>query len=428
MSAKSVVVVGSANVDLTAYTTKLPQKGETVLGEQFATACGGKGANQAVAAASVGVPGVQVSMICKIGRDPYGSLLLDNFEKRGVQTNFNRSRLYADGCSTGIATILVEKSAGENVIVVVPGANSKLEPIDVEEALQRVSPLPAVVVSQLEININTAIQSFRVAKNLNNDCVTILNPSPVPSKLGDEFYSLTDYLIVNESEAKNLSGGGEDYVVMAKVLLTKGINKAVIVTLGANGCVIVDKHEKTVNVPIPSLPCDKDAVKDTVGAGDAFCGAFASYLGFGLDLVEAAEKACGVASMSVRKLGAQSSYPTLEELPEELTLSSSNDAKRQKSADPPPITFVTGNKKKLEEVKRILETSGKIPFTFTNKKIDLPELQGEVDEIAIEKCKIAAQEVGGPVMIEDTSLCFSALNGLVSSLIQTDHLPIQSID
>jgi hypothetical protein len=196
-------------------------------------------------------------------------------------------------------------------------------------------------------------------------------------------------------------------------------------------------------------------VIDTVGAGDAFCGALGAYLhcqhihtitnddgsaskrdvnnydtmiDFILaNLKDAATVACGIASMSVRKKGAQPSYPKLYELEEQLKIKlqpqSSNyiAVKRPKVAPtsddlrPPLITFVTGNKKKLEEVKRILNN---IPYELIDQKIDLPELQGDPEEIAIEKCKIAATTVKGSVFIEDTSLCFNALSGLPGAYIK----------
>ena len=424
MPCSSVVVVGSANVDLTAYTShRLPCVGETILGNQFTTTCGGKGANQAVAAASLGIPGVQVSMICKVGSDSYGDMLLKNFRNRGV--NVKDSSQSTDGCSTGIATIVVEQNEGDNMIVVVPGANGQLTPNEVENRLKESVNPPDIVVSQLEIELSSVKKAFEVAKTIKKDCITILNPSPIPSEpLNDDFYLLTDILIVNEGEARSLTADNEsleDHESMARSLLSKGIGKAVVITTGAKGAIIVDKSGTVSNIPVPSLPCDNLPVLDTVGAGDAFCGAMASYLGFGLSVEESAEKACGVASMSVRKMGAQCSYPTRQDLPDELIESldsAKHETKKLKEFNVPPITFVTGNKKKLEEVQRMLVTSGSIPFKITNRKIDLPELQGEVDEIAIEKCKLAAKEVGGPVMTEDTSLCFNALKGLPGPYIK----------
>jgi len=422
--AKNVVVVGSANTDVTSYAPRMPLPGETLIGNEFTTSCGGKGANQAVAAALLDIPGVDVSMICKVGRDQFGDLLLKNFERAGVL--YDEASVFADdGVTTGVATILVDDRSGENCIVVVPGANGELSPVDVEqgfESLMQRNKVPDVVLCQLEINLSSALKALHCAKKLNSNCITILNPAPAPTEnmefeqLSKEFYALTDIIVPNETELQLLcNDDGSDEVFLAQKLLAKGVNKAVIVTLGARGSVIVEKSGTVTQVAIPALPCSSLPVKDTVGAGDAFCGALASYLSAGIDLVEAARRSCGIASMSVRKQGAQSSYPIFEDLPQELQLPG---PKVEKIAKIPPITFVTGNKKKLEEVQRMLVTSGKIPFSITNRKIDLPELQGDPSDIAVEKCKLAVAEVNGPVMTEDTSLCFNALNGLPGPYIK----------
>jgi len=413
-----VVVVGSANVDLNSYSKKFPKPGETVMGERFTTSCGGKGANQAYAA-GFGLPGVEVSVICKVGRDQYGGMLVNNFDQRRIKVD--KSEIFVgDGCNTGTASIFVEQESGENVIVVVPGANSLLSPTSVEKALQSLDRHPDVILAQLEIQSESVLKALEIAKEVKPECITILNPAPAPQSLDDRFYSLTDILVVNESEALTLVGGDEDEdnVVLATKLLNRGVGRCVIVTLGKDGAIVVEKTHAVTTIANPSLPSDSLPVQDTVGAGDAFCGSLASYLSIGTDLHDSIKKACGIASISVRKLGAQSSYPSYEDLPEELQIVES--AKRIKS-NLPPITFVTGNKKKLEEVERMLTTAGDLPFTLTNKKLDLPELQGEVDEIAIEKCKLAAKEIGGPVMTEDTSLCFNALNGLVSIILEIQY-------
>lgn len=189
-------------------------------------------------------------------------------------------------------------------------------------------------------------------------------------------------------------------------------------TLGARGAMIAEKIGGKItisHVDAPeNLPARDDPVKNTVGAGDCFCGALAAYMSTGLPLSQAAQYACGVASMTVRKDGAQSSYPTYDQLPPCLKI---DNGKRQKLAKP-AVTFVTGNKKKLEEVKQILAGGRELPFELTNKKIDLPELQGDPMDIAKEKCRLAAREINGTVLTEDTSLCFNALNGMPGPYIK----------
>jgi ribokinase/non-canonical purine NTP pyrophosphatase (RdgB/HAM1 family) len=417
MTAKSnrVVVVGSANQDLTSRTASVPVPGETVLGESFATSCGGKGANQAVAAASLGMS--PVTMICRVGNDVFGDALLANLGRAGVEVDLERTRL--DNISSGVAAITVDTTCGENSIIVVPGANYALKPADVEEALEVLqdSP-PAVVVVQLEITLETALQALKTAKELLG-AITILNPAPAPNADDiNKLYHYVDILIPNETELRTLCGQStdndaddDDLFAMAKSLLEKGVSRAVVVTLGARGAMIVDERGDVRFVDVPDdLPLDP--IKDTIGAGDAFCGALSTYLANGLSLLDAAGKACGFASMSVRRTGA--SYPTRNELPKSLLVDSSNLLRKRK----PTITFVTGNKKKLEEVKQILGDGKDFPFEITSAKIDLPEIQGDPFDIAKEKCRVAAQKIGGACLTEDTCLCFNALSGVPGPYIK----------
>lgn len=410
-----VLVVGSANQDLTSYTSILPTMGETVMGSSFETSCGGKGANQAVAAASLGI--VPVAMVCRVGEDSFGANLLTNFRKVGV--SFDEETTMASDAHSGVAPIVVDTTTGDNMIIVIPGANHILTPQDVKEAILSYDPPPTVVVTQLEIPPEAALEAMRVGKQVG--ATTILNPAPAPEGWTlDEFYQHVDILIPNETELASLckdQNGSEEE--MATFLLQKGVGKAVVVTLGARGAMVVSKTDKGTQVTLvkalEDLPCRDKPVKDTIGAGDAFCGATATYLSAGLDLTEATIRACGVASMSVRKMGAQTSYPTANELPDCLRVASSANITPTK----PTITFVTGNKKKVEEIKRILMDGGnELPFEISNRKIDLPELQGDPIEIAKEKCRLAAAEVNGPVLTEDTSLCFNSLNGMPGPYIK----------
>ena len=349
-------------------------------------------------------------------------------EKVGVKFNDQTTTLSEH--TTGVAPILVDIETGDNLIVCVPGANSILSARDVRAELDdhsKDSPSSlSVVLTQLEIQHESAMEAMKMGSSMG--ACTILNPAPVPegscSWIGD-LYPEIDILVPNETELRCLvdckAGEVRSEEDMAKELLEKGVRRAVIVTLGARGALVVSKNE---NEPVvthiaapPGLPCSNDPVEDTIGAGDAFCGALAAYLSTGLDLIEAGTKACGVASMSVRKRGAQSSYPLASELPSCLHVETNNG--KSNTLTLPPLTFVTGNKKKLEEARQIL-SAGVIdfPFELKNRKIDLPELQGDPIEIAMEKCKLAADEVNGPVFTEDTSLCFNALNGMPGPYIK----------
>ena len=407
--AKRVMIVGSANQDLVSYTAKVPSTGETVMGVDFQTSCGGKGANQAVAAALLRI--APVTMVCKVGNDAFGETLLKNFQRVGV--DYDSDSCVANEAHTGVAPIVVSTVTGDNSIIVIPGANHVLSKEEVRAAIEQKKP--AVVVCQLEILPETALEALKAGKDVG--AITILNPAPAPEGWTlDEFYPFVDILVPNETELRALCGGGcEDEESMARSLLDKGVVRAVLVTLGARGAMVVTKEKSMVVEQPADMPCKNDPVQDTIGAGDSFCGSLACYLSAGLELSDATTKACGVASMSVRKRGAQSSYPTADELPDFLKI---EGMAFSVVPSKPKITFVTGNKKKLEEVQRILSASGEFPFEITNQKIDLPELQGDPIEIAMEKCRLAAKQVGGPVLTEDTSLCFNALNGLPGPYIK----------
>jgi len=391
------------------------------MGKNFAIACGGKGANQAVAAASLQL--APVAMLCRVGNDIFGRNLLENFRNVGVNY-FGEDETVLEGVRSGVASIVVDGKSGDNEIVVTPGANYRLTQEDVRRVV--VEAKPSQVLVQLEILPPVAFGALVAGKQIG--ACTILNTAPAPAGWSLEepemqFYKYVDILILNETElrkvsCKRIGENCDDEESLAKELIAKGIGKAVIVTLGSRGAMLVEKIEEgmhTIFVDAPDdLPARNLPVRNTVGAGDSFCGALAAYQSAGLSLSEAAKYACGVASMTVRKDGAQTSYPTYDDLPECLKLND-RPTKKPKKLLKPVITFVTGNKNKLEEVKQILSSHGEAstPFEITNKKIDLPELQGrDPVKIAKEKCRLAAKNINGAVFTEDTSLCFNALNGL----------------
>jgi len=308
-----VVVVGSVNQDLTAYSSVVPVLGQTVMGERFETGCGGKGANQANAAASLGIS--PVTMICRMGDDVFGQNLLQNFRRTGVQVDEKQTVL--PQTSSGVATIVVDTKCGDNMIIVTPGANYELKPDDIRKQLTNMKDPPKMVVVQLEILREAALEALKVAKEIG--ATTVLNPAPAPEDYSlDDFMPYTDILIPNESELRVLCGHKEDDATcdeegLAKSLLAKGVGKAVIVTLGARGAMLVEKDATTLVAAPEDLPCKDDPVVDTIGAGDGFCGSLATYMSAGVDMKDAARMACGFAGMSVRRQGV--SYPTADELP-----------------------------------------------------------------------------------------------------------------
>ncbi|MEU9363842.1 ribokinase [Streptomyces avermitilis] len=291
-----LLVVGSANADLVIGVERRPAAGETVLGSDLVVHPGGKGANQAVAAARLGA---RTALLARVGDDAHGRLLLDSQRRAGVDT----VGVLAGGAPTGVALITVDPS-GDNSIVVSPGANGRLTPQDVRAAggLLRSA---AVVSAQLEIPLESVVE---VVRNLAPGTRFVLNPSP-PRPLPEEVLAACDPLIVNEHEARVIAGGEldgspEDW---AAALLALG-PRSVVVTLGAEGA-LVASAEGTARVPSVRV----DAV-DTTGAGDAFAAALAWRLGLGESLVRAAAYAARVGASAVTRSGAQASFPTAEEV------------------------------------------------------------------------------------------------------------------
>ncbi|MFJ5263729.1 ribokinase [Streptomyces sp. NPDC088387] len=292
-----LLVVGSANADLVIGVERRPDAGETVLGSDLSVHPGGKGANQAVAAARLGA---RTALLARVGDDAYGRLLLDSQRAAGVDT----VGVLVGGAPTGIALITVDPS-GDNSIVVSPGANGRLRPEDVRAA-GSLFHASRVVSTQLEIPLETVVELVRC---LAPDSRFVLNPSP-PRPLPGEILAACDPLIVNEHEAKVILGDScvsDDPADWARLLLAKG-PRSVVVTLGAEGALVAatDGVERVPSVKV-------DAV-DTTGAGDAFTAALAWRLGLGEPLPVAAAYAARVGAAAVTRAGAQESYPTPEEV------------------------------------------------------------------------------------------------------------------
>ncbi|MFD7453658.1 ribokinase [Kitasatospora sp. NPDC059827] len=296
-----VLVVGSANVDLVIGVERRPAAGETVLGSDLAVHPGGKGANQAVAAARLGA---RTALLARVGDDANGRLLLESQQNAGVDTE----GVLVGGAPTGVALITVDPS-GDNSIVVSPGANGRLTPEDVRAA----GPLfhaSRVVSAQLEIPLESVVE---VVRQLPSGTRFVLNPSP-PQALPAEVLAACDPLIVNEHEARVILGGGavgDDPAAWARELLASG-PASVVVTLGSEGALVASAEEEAVRVA-RVVPVKVDAV-DTTGAGDSFTAALAWKLGAGASLVEAAAYAARVGAVAVTRRGAQESFPTTEEV------------------------------------------------------------------------------------------------------------------
>lgn len=296
-----IMVVGSSNTDMVIKTDRLPSAGETVLGGEFVMVPGGKGANQAVAAAKLGA---QVSLVARLGTDVFGDASLANFRREGIDTGFvARDPEHP----SGVALIFVDRH-GENVIVVAPGANARLSPEDVERAAERMSACSAVVL-QLEVPMGTVEYAARLAHG--KGIKVILNPAPMrDAGLPGGLLGLVDVLVPNESEARVLLGldaGAEMDADAVLGLLGLGAASAVV-TLGRRGALVVSPDG------VESIPALEVKATDTTAAGDAFTGALAVALSSGHDLVQAARFAGVAAGISVTRMGAQPSLPTAEEV------------------------------------------------------------------------------------------------------------------
>ena len=294
MSKAVIAVVGSAMIDLTAYAKNIPLPGQTLEGELFTTGFGGKGANQAVIAAHCGA---EVHFIGKLGNDLFGDSIAENFKKLGMNS------AYVDRSDTpnGVAHIWVDGN-GENRIVIIPGANYEIYPKRATEGIDSIKDL-SVVVAQCEIKQEITLAAFSAAKK--RGCTTILNPAPF-QPLSDQLLAVTDWIIPNETEFMELHG---KLPSSDEILIEFRPGKNSIVTLGSEGAALIAADGTITRVAAPKV----NAV-DTTGAGDAFVGTFAFALASGKSAVDAMNLGIKVASMSVTRKGAQSSYPTQMEI------------------------------------------------------------------------------------------------------------------
>lgn len=292
-----VVVVGSANVDLVVDVPRHPRGGETILGGDLRRTAGGKGANQAVAAARSG--GAVTSFVGALGHDDAANLLLGSLERAGVRTDV----VHRVEAPTGTALITVSPD-GENAIVVAPGANARVQ-VGAEQA-ERVRAAD-VVLAQLEVPLEVVAAAARARRA---GAVFVLNAAP-SRDLPDHLWSEIDVLVVNEHEAADLTGATADSgrtetpEALAEGLLARV--PAVVITLGGAGSIVARRGTQgTVAVRVPGIRVD---AVDTTGAGDTYCGVLAAVLARGADLADAAHVATAAAALAVTRPGAQDAAP-----------------------------------------------------------------------------------------------------------------------
>ncbi len=299
MSGK-IVVIGSSNTDMVVQSDHLPSPGETVLGGRFIMNPGGKGANQAVAAAKLGG---SVSFIAKVGDDLFGKEAVKGFQSHGINTDFV---VIDKDTPSGVALIMVD-DRGENCISVALGANAKMQNSDISRA-EKVIKQASFVLIQLEIPLEVVKHATRVAAQ--NGIKTVLNPAPA-QPLSDELLSLLYIITPNEIEAELLTGikvtDEETACNAAQVLNEKGVD-IVIITMGSQGAYLYSGEERCM------IPCPVVKVVDTTAAGDTFNGALVVGLSEGMPIVSAIEFANKAAAYSVTIMGAQASAPSRNDL------------------------------------------------------------------------------------------------------------------
>jgi ribokinase len=290
-----IAVVGSNMVDLITYVDRMPVRGETIEAPSFEMGHGGKGANQAVAAAKLGA---SVLMVTKVGDDMFADNTIKNFAKFGVDTTHVRR---VTGQSSGVAPIMVEPS-GENSILIVKGANSDLSPADVERAAEDLKACDLILL-QLEVPLETVYAAIDFGAH--HGVKTLLNPAPATPELDPKKILNLSFLVPNETELAILTGmpvdSESEIAAAARSLVAKGIG-SIIVTMGSRGALLMTPTQVKRIAPMRVTPVD------TTGAGDAFVGSFARYFAGGLGVEAALDKAVRYAADSVTRRGTQKAY------------------------------------------------------------------------------------------------------------------------
>jgi len=290
-----IAVIGSNMVDLVTYVKRMPVRGETVEAPSFEMGHGGKGANQAVAAAKLGA---LVVMVTAVGDDMFADATVSNLDRLGIDTRHVKR---VSGKSSGVAPIMVEPS-GENSILIVKGANADLSPADIEGAADALKTCDLILL-QLEIPLETVYAAIAFGKR--HGVRTVLNPAPATPELDPEKVRDVSFFVPNETELAILTGmpveTEAEIAAAARSLIDKGVG-TVIVTLGARGALLATPTEARRIEPVAVTPVD------TTGAGDAFVGSFARYFAGGLGLEAALTQAARYAADSVTRRGTQKAY------------------------------------------------------------------------------------------------------------------------
>ncbi|MFN8048829.1 MAG: ribokinase [Ancrocorticia sp.] len=291
-----IAVIGSNNVDLITYIDRMPAQGETLEAPDFQMGCGGKGANQAVAAARLGS---EVLMLSRVGNDIFAENTINNFKRNGIDTKY----VLPTEATSGVAPIFVDRDSN-NSILIIKGANDLLTPADIEDAAVDIAKCKLIVL-QLEIPLETVYAAIDFGNE--HGIPVLLNPAPAHPDLDIERVKGATYFMPNETELALLTGLPVDTLdevkAAAQLLLDKGVQD-VVVTLGSRGALWINGEHETL------IPAVEVKARDTTGAGDAFIGCFSHYLVATGDVEESLTIAARYAADSVTKLGTQTSYAT----------------------------------------------------------------------------------------------------------------------
>jgi len=297
----SIVILGIFVADTAYRAERIPRLGETILGESFNLSPGGKGSNQAVAAAKAGA---NAHMITRLGKDTFADMALDIWQKAGVTPAITQH----DNSYTGAACIFVEAESGNNAIIVTPGVAGQIDNSDIDRNAELIADAD-IFITQLEQPLGAAMHGLELARK--NGVRTLLNPAPA-AKLPDGMLALCDYVTPNETEAEGLTGvkvtSVESAIEAAKALRAAGAGAAII-TLGENGALY---HDADTTIHVPVMPSGK--VIETTGAGDSFNGSFAAAIAEGMTAIEAVKFGCAAAGISVTRAGAADSMPSRAEI------------------------------------------------------------------------------------------------------------------
>lgn len=297
----TIAVIGSNMVDLISYIDRMPNKGETIEAPDFSLGFGGKGANQAVAAAKLGA---DVLMMTKVGDDIFGPSTIKNLASFGIDTSLCS---IVENSSSGVAPIFVDPNS-QNSILIIKGANKELKPCDIDAASDKLKQCKLIIL-QLEISLETVYHAIEFGRK--HGIEVLLNPAPADPSLSLEKIASCTFFTPNESELSTLTNmpvdTDEQVIEACAKLINAGI-KNVIVTMGSRGSMLVnqDGHHKIDSIKVNAV--------DTSGAGDAYIGSFANYYIKDKNILDAMKKASAFAALSVTKRGTQKSYPSKEQL------------------------------------------------------------------------------------------------------------------